>query len=236
LCIHKGNLIAATSGRAFWILDDLTVLRQYQTSAAAFAIYRPENTYLVNGSSELDRTDEEFTGANTFRGVNPATGVVIYYGLPELKKTDEVTMEIKDSTGNTVRTFSSKADEKAAQWDGAPRPDPTLPKNKGLNRFVWDMRYATMPGVPQVRIEGSYAGHKAVPGKYTITLRMGGQSLATDTEILTNPLYRTDTATYTEYHQTMWSMENELMAMHRMVNSLYEKQKQLESLLNSLPA
>ena len=236
LCIHKGNLIAATSGRAFWILDDLTVLRQYQTSAAAFAIYRPENTYLVNGSSELDRTDEEFTGANTFRGVNPATGVVIYYGLPELKKTDEVTMEIKDSTGNTVRTFSSKADEKAAQWDGAPRPDPTLPKNKGLNRFVWDMRYATMPGVPQVRIEGSYAGHKAVPGKYTITLRMGGQTLATDTEILTNPLYRTDTATYTEYHQTMWSMENELMAMHRMINSLYEKQKQLESLLNSLPA
>ena len=40
------------------------------------------------------------------------------------------------------------------------------PKAKGLNRFVWDMRYATMPGVPGVRIEGSYAGHKAPPGKY----------------------------------------------------------------------
>ena len=58
---------------------------------------------------------DEFTGANTFRGVNPATGVVVYYQLPELKKTDEITMEIKDAAGNLVRSFSSKADEKFMQ-------------------------------------------------------------------------------------------------------------------------
>ncbi len=54
-----------------------------------------------------------------------------------------------------------------------------LPKAKGLNRFVWDMRYATMPGVPGVYIEGSYDGHKAVPGTYRFTLRMGSQNAAT---------------------------------------------------------
>ena len=162
LRIHKGNLIAATSGRAFWILDDLSVIRQYKKDAASFAIYRPENAYLVNGSSEMDQPTEppedEFTGANKFRGVNPATGVVVYYQLPELKKTDEISMEIKDAAGNIVRSFSSKADEKYTKYDGAPKPEPLLPKAKGLNRFVWDMRYATMPGVPGVRIEGSYAG------------------------------------------------------------------------------
>jgi hypothetical protein len=152
-----------------------------------------------------------------------------------LKKTDEITMEIKDAAGNTVRNFSSKADDKFTKYDGGPSPDPLLPKAKGLNRFVWDMRYSTIPGVPEVRIDGGYSGHKAPPGKYSITLKMGEQTLPTETEILANPLYPTNTSTYMEYHQTMLGMETELTAMHRMVNSLYEKQKQLESLLGSLP-
>ena len=104
LRIHKGNLIASTSGRSFWILDDLSVIRQYKKDAPSFAIDRPENAYLVNGSSEMDQASEtaeppeaEFTGANKFRGVNPASGMVVYYQLPELKKTDEITMEIKDA-------------------------------------------------------------------------------------------------------------------------------------------
>jgi photosystem II stability/assembly factor-like uncharacterized protein len=236
LRIYQGNLIAATSGRAYWILDDLSVLRQYQKDLPAFSIYRPNNAYLVNGSSELDETSDEFTGANRFRGVNPATGVVIYYQLPELKKDDQITMEIKDSDGNLVRTFSSKADEKYKKYDGAPKADPLLSKNKGLNRFVWDMRYPTMPGVPNVYIESSYARHKAPPGKYFVTVKMGGQTVSTEAEIVANPLYPTDAATYKEYHSTMSSMENELASMHRMVNDLYDKQKQLEALLSSLPA
>jgi len=240
LRVYKDNLIAATSGRSFWILDDLSVIRQYQKDAAPFAIYRPADAYLVNGSSEMDQPteppDEEFTGANKLRGVNPATGVVVYYQLPELKKTDEISLEIKDVTGNTVRSFSSKADEKYTKYEGAPKPEPLLPRGIGLNRFVWDMRYATMPGVPGVDMEISYAGHKAPPAKYIITLKMGKQSVSTETEILRNPLYPTDASVYTEYHQTMLGMETELATMHRMVNSLYEKQKQLESVLNSLPA
>ena len=236
LRVHKGNLIAATSGRSYWILDDLNVLRQYKTGGPSFAIYRPEGTYLVNGGSELDRTDDEFTGTNTFRGVNPATGVVLYYQLPELKKDDQISLEIKDAAGTVVRNFSSKADEKFITYDSGPRPDPVLSKKKGLNRFVWDLRYQTMVGVPNVRIEGGFAAHKAPPGRYSVTLKMGGQTVATDAEILANPLYPTNTQTYTEYHQTMLGMETELTAMHRMVNNLYEKQKQLESLLKSLPA
>jgi len=65
---------------------------------------------------------------------------------------------------------------------------------------------------------------------------MGAQNVATQAEILANPLYPTDTATYREYHQVMWGMETEVTTMHRMVNDLYIKQKQLESLLSSLPA
>jgi len=236
LRIHKGNLIAATSGRAYWILDDLSVIRQYKKDPTPFSLYKPDDAYLWNGGSELDGTDLEFTGANRFRGVNPSSGVVIYYQLPELKKGDEVSLEIKDAAGNVVHTFSSKADDKFARSENGPRPDPLLSKNKGLNRFVWDMRYTTIPGIPGVRIEGSFAAHKASPGKYSYTLKMGGQSVSTDSEILANPLYPTDATTYTEYNKTMLDMETELITMHKMVNSLYEKQKQLESLLPTLPA
>ena len=236
LRVHKGNLIAATSGRSFWILDDLSLIRQYKGNVNSFALYRPDNAYLVNGGSELDHTSDDFDGSNTFRGVNPATGVVVYYQLPELKKDDEITMEIKDSAGNVVRSFTSKADEKFIRYDSGPRPNPTLTKTKGLNRFVWDMRYASMVGVPHVRIEGGFNGHKAIPGKYSITLKTPAQTLSTDAEILANPLYPTDAATYAEYNRTMLGMEAELTNMHRLVNSLFEKQKQLESLLSSLPA
>ncbi len=235
LRVHKGNLIAATSGRSFWILDDLNVIRNYRKDAG-FSIYRPAAAYLVNGGSELDSSDPEFTGANRFRGVNPSTGVVIYYQLPELNKTDEISLEIKDAAGNVVRNFSSKALEGQPSWDSAPRPDPLLSKNKGLNRFVWDMRYPTMPGIPNVRIEGGFAGHKAPPGKYSFTLKLGSQTASTEAAIMPNPLYPVSEAVYTEYHQTMLAMENELTAMHKMINNLFEKQNQLEALLKSLPA
>jgi photosystem II stability/assembly factor-like uncharacterized protein len=235
LKIHQGDLIAATSGRAFWILDDLNVLRQYKKDMPAFSIYKPADAYVVNSSSELDDTSEDFTGASRFRGVNPASGIVVYYNLPDLKKADEVTMEIKTADGKLVRRFSTKGDEKFKRWDGGPRPEATLPKEKGLNRFVWNMRYSTMPGIPGTYIESSYEGHKASPGKYTITVTSGAQSISTEANILPNPLYPTTPALYREYDQIMAAMEGELAAMHSLVNSLYDKQQQIDSLIHSLP-
>ena len=131
LRVHKGNLIAATSGRSFWILDDLGLIRQYKKDPAGFAVYRPDSAYLVNGSSEMDRPGDDFNGADRFRGVNPATGVVIYYQLPELKKTEEITIEIKDAGGNLVRSYSSKADEKFKRYDGGQDRSLCCQKRKG---------------------------------------------------------------------------------------------------------
>ncbi len=235
LRVHKGNLIAATSGRSFWILDDLNVLRQYQKNPVSFSVYQPANAYLANDSSELNKSDGDFDGSNVFRGVNPANGVIIYYNLPELKKDENVTLEVRDSAGNLVRTFSSKEAKDFKEYDGGPNSEPTLPTSKGLNRFVWDMRYPTMPGVENVYIEASYRGHKASPGKYNFTVKMGGQNVSTAAEILANPMYPTNSETFKEYHQIMSSMESELAIMHQLVNDIYEKQKNLEKILESLP-
>ena len=236
LRVHQGNLVAATSGRSFWILDDLALVRQYRSDTPDAFLYRPGPAVPTNAGSDLDELEEEVTGAHPTRGVNPSNGIVLYYRLPELKKTDEVRLEITDAAGKPVRAFSSKKDESFKKWDGGPSAEPVLPAAKGLNRFVWDMRYPTIPGVPDVYIEASYRGHKASPGTYRFSLNVAGKALETDGEIVANPLYKTSAAAHEAYHAMMSGMEREAAAMHRLVNGLYDKRKQLEALLAALPS
>jgi len=108
-------------------------------------------------------------------------------------------------------------------------------KVKGLSRFVWICVIQTMPGVPGVRIEGSFTSHKAPPGKYQYDSKMVNQTVSPKVRYFANPLYATKPQTYMEYHQTMSGMESELTSMHRMINRpCTKKQKQLES-FSSLP-
>src|SRR5688500_1524651 len=111
LRVHKGNLIAATSGRSFWILDDLALIRQYRKDKTDVSLSQPDPTHLVNSGSDLNNSEDELTGTHTFRGVNPASGIALYYLLPELKKDDVITLDITDAEGKPVRSFSSKAVE-----------------------------------------------------------------------------------------------------------------------------
>lgn len=236
LRVHRDNLIAATSGRSFWILDDLPLIRQYRPGPPAFTLYAPAAAPLANGGSDLNSPDDDFTGAHTFRGVNPANGVVFYYRLPALEKDAEVTLVIEDSEKQRVRAFSSKPVEGFKKWDGGPNAEPTLPKKAGLNRFVWDMRYSTLPGIPGVYIEGSYSGHKAPPGRYRVVLEAAGQKATVTADILANPLYGLKPETYREYHQVMLGMERDFAVMHEVVNTLNERRTQIEALMKTLPA
>ena len=234
LRVHQGDLIAATSGRSFWILDDLGLVRQYNNEAVAFALFQPEDAMVVNGYSELNNSSAEFNGTHPLRGVNPATGVVVYYYLPELKDSEKAVLEIKDVSGSVVRAFSSKADSTFRNYDGGPSADPVLTKSKGLNRFVWNMRYPTLTGVPTAYIESGFSGHKASPGNYSFTLKVGNKEASAEFKILSNPLYSIDAKTYLEYHTMMTAMEGELNKMHKTINELLGKREQLEGIVASL--
>jgi photosystem II stability/assembly factor-like uncharacterized protein len=236
LKIHQHNLIAATSGRGFWVLDDLELIRQYSPIPNPFFIFNTSPTYLVNGSSELDETNIDFTGVNKYQGVNPATGMVLYYHLPALKDEDQIELQIKDATGKVVNTFTSQVDSTYKKYDGGPKETPTLSKNKGLNRFVWNLRYPTIGGVPGVYIEASYKGHKAIPGSYYITLISKTKQVNCTATILPNPLYKTNNAAYTNYNEMMQAMEAEVVTMHNLVNSMYSKQQQLTALIAAIPS
>ena len=116
LKVHKGNLIASTMGRAFWILDDLSVLRQYDAAKNdQFVLFQPNNAYRVSGASMLDKvyTEEDLeTPLQSSVGINATTGAVIFYQLPVKKDSaTKYSLEIKDSKGNLVRKYLSEADK-----------------------------------------------------------------------------------------------------------------------------
>lgn len=232
LRIHQNDLIAATSGRSFWILDDLTLIRQYKP-ASEFHLFQPEDVILANGGSQMDGQSD---GTNPYVGVNPATGVVLYYSLPELKANEHIQLDIKDAQGNLIRTFSSLRDSLFQEHAGGPPAEPVLTKEKGINRFVWNLRYPTISGITGTYMEASFRGHKASPGKYSAVLISGTQKLSVNFQILPNPLYAADSKTYQEYHTTMLGMETEISRMHKLVTSLHEKQLQLDKIIESLPA
>lgn len=235
LLIHQHDLIVATMGRAIWILDDLNVIREFRQADLTGKLYQPEEAVLGNWYSVLNDPQEDFEGTSPYSGVNPVNGVAIYYYLPnKLPDSVHITLSILDEKGNIVRTFSSKADESFQTYAGGPRAEPLLSRNKGMNRFVWDMRHKTMPGIPIAYIEGSYRGHKVIPGNYQITLKVPSGEWKTSVRVKNNPLYQVSDEQYKEYHEFMTMLESELTDMHNKVNALYKAQQQLETLLKEL--
>jgi hypothetical protein len=195
-------------------------------------LYQPNDA--MNGSwrSPMSGNTDKFDGTNTLSGVNPANGMVIYYELPKLKDTTEITMDILDASGNLVRSFSSEKDKEYIPHNGGgPRPAPTLPKKEGLNRFVWNMQTPILPGIPSTYIESRFGGHVVPPGTYTIRLKAGAETMSSEGKIVAMPTYRTTPEQYAEYHSFMTEMEGRVTEMHTMVNTLFKVQTQLKKVL-----
>ena len=234
LLVHQGNLIASTSGRSIWILDDIRVLHQYEQDKTDAYLMTPTPAFLVNGRSEMDGDIKHFKGTNPSRGVNPATGMVLYYFLPDTLR-ENLTLDIYDDKNVLIRKFSSRSDSLFVSYDGGPPAEPVLSRDKGLNRFVWDLRHHTVPGVPGVYIEANYRGHKTIPGQYILVLSDGTWRKEVKAPVKANPGYPTTLEEYVFYDRMMTDMENKVTDMHRTINDLYNKQKQLSQILPTLP-
>ena len=234
LKVHNGDLIVATSGRSFWILDDLAVLSEYKSTNASVKLYGPEPTLNGFWGSPLSGNSDSFDGTNTFNGVNPANGVVIYYELPILADSIAVTLEIRNSNNKLINTISSVKDKAYKKYDGGPPAAATLSKKEGLNRFVWDMCYPIMTGVPNVYIEANYKGHKAPPGNYTLQLKVEDKNVNNSAKIVENPQYKTAEGQYEIYDAFMLEMEQKLTDMHNKVNVLYRAKNQIKEVVNNL--
>ncbi|MDP5230224.1 MAG: glycosyl hydrolase [Cellulophaga sp.] len=233
LKVHQNNLIVATSGRSFWVLDDLSVLNQYK-GIKETKLYQPAAALNGSWGSPLNSNSDDFDGTDLFDGINPANGMVLYYELPKIADDEHITLEILNDKGQLVQTFSSKKDENYKSYAGAPPRQKVLPKNEGLNRFVWDLRHATMSGVYDTYIEADFRGHKAIPGTYTLKLNVNGKVVSTEGIIKLMPGLETMQEQYVKYDEFMKSATANVTTMHNKINTLFEVQSQLKAILKNI--
>ena len=222
LWIKDNDLIVATHGRSFWILDDISPLRQFDNLKAdtgAF-LFRPGLAYRVRRSTNTDTPlpiDEP-------AGENPPDGAVIDYYLPE-SIAGQVTLEILDANDKLVRKYASTDVPYATQaelskqliplyWIRMPK---SLPADAGMHRWVWDLRYTT-PAATHYEYPISAVPHDtprtpqgplALPGTYKVRLTAGGKVVTAPLTIKMDP--RVD-ATQSDLTR-LFTLESQLAGM-----------------------
>jgi hypothetical protein len=231
LMIRHDDLIVATQGRSFWILDDMGLLRQMDNSQDT-KLYQPENSTIGNWYSQLNSNYSD--GTSTFTGVNPANGVVIYYNLSKDDIDNKITIKIFDKDNNLVREIDNQYDNEFITYNGGPSREPVLSSKSGINRFVWNARHKSLSGVPYAYIEGRFSGHKAIPGMYNMTLEVGEKVFTSNFEILKNPNFNVSDKDYAEFDKYTAHMEKNFNIMANYINSNKKLIDKLKDLLGEI--
>jgi photosystem II stability/assembly factor-like uncharacterized protein len=189
IVVKHNDLVLGTNGRAIWILDDLSPLRQWEPGLKEKAVHLfapvPAVRYRYHSSIE------ERTALGS--GQNPPEGAILHYYLHE-RPEGEITLEILDSAGKTVNQFTSKKEppEKEPEegdYSGKKYEPPVLHKEAGLHRLVWDLRYRGAEVIKGAKVDSGEPrqGPLVLPGRYTLKLTAAGQTVSAALDVLYDP-------------------------------------------------
>jgi len=215
LIIKNDDVIVATHGRGFWILDNITPLRQLNRTQREDLLFKPQTAMRVRGNLNTDTPLPPDEPA----GQNPPDGAMIDYFLSK-DATGPVTIEIKDGKDQSVRKYSSadvpvEANPKRLRipsyWI---RPLQSVSTKAGMHRFLWDMHYTSVPGVePEFPISATYRNTApeatspwAVPGDYTVMLTVGGKTFSQPLTIEMDPRVKTSAADLQQQFDLSWKL------------------------------
>jgi len=279
LAIHKReqDLVAATQGRSFWVVDDLPLIHQMMDAGGVNAVkqtklFQPENPYRMDGGSPQ-------LPATAAIGRNPPNGAVVYYSLKS-KPTTDVVLEFLDSAGKSIQKFTAKAPQAAKPGtspqpspgasaaggaQASPRPTPTatpgaaqvatppeepqapsgeesegfgsgrqprLTTDVGLNRFVWDLRYAESVRFPGMILwAGEMRGPRVVPGMYHVRLTVDGKTTSENFEVIPDPRLRTSATDYAKQLELGLKIRDKVSETHSAIVQIRDVRKQVDDLL-----
>jgi hypothetical protein len=227
LIVKNNDLVVATHGRSFWILDDISPLRQLNPQAASqdMALYQPSTTYRLHWPEDYERRQPV--------GPNPPTGAVISYYFKAAPK-GEVTLEILDSGGKVVREFSSVDKKKAEtppEWPDQQPPEEKVPVAAGMNRFSWDLRYQGPRELPgEVGAEFRNRGPMAMPGNYQVRLTANGKSLTAPLELKVDARVQISQADLQKQFDLELKIRDQLSDLHDAVREIRDTRTQLHTL------
>ena len=248
LIVKDDDLVAATHGRGFWILDDITPLRQIDASAAArdVILFEPATAWRVrwNTSTDMPWPKEEPTGAN------PPDGAIINYYLKSAAS-GPVTLEIRRVDGRLVRRYSSD-DPVTPIPDAQSAPVPiywyrqpqALATSAGMHRFLWDVHYQPIAGAGGggrggLPIQGipynspsSATTPWVSPGTYTVTLTVGGRSDTQPMTVKQDPRVKTPPAVMQQVYaltDALYFGANEAQAAAAEISALREQAAKIQA-------
>jgi len=234
VAFHKREreLVVATQGRSFYVLDDVPLL--YQMAPAVpnetAHLFQPKDAYRFGGGG---RGGGGGGRGGAAVGENPAGGAVVYYWLKD-RPQGEVTLEFLDASGKLVKKFSSKVVEApagpAGEEEGFFAPPPArVPAQQGMNRFVWNLRYPDATSFPgMIMWAGVVIGPRASPGKYSVRLTVDGKSQTQSFEVKKDPLLTTTTEDYAKQLSLALQVRDKLSETNDGVIRIREARKQLD--------
>ena len=217
LAVKENDLIVATQGRAFWVLDDITPLHQLSKQVAQREawLFQPRPTYRLRGGKR------ETPNA----GENLAAGVTVTYRFRTESDSGKAVLKFLEEDGDLITSFTPKAKEKDRQ----------LPIKKGINRLVWNMRYADAEKFDGLILwAGGLEGPRAVPGSYQVRLVAGEDSTTVPFEILKDPRSTVTQADLQAQFDFLLAIRDKLTETHRGIKQIRAMRKQVKAIIERM--
>ena len=217
LTIKNDNLIVATQGRSFWLIDDLTPLHQLNTQVAnsAYHLFNPMPSYRMSGGGRPSKT----------AGQNHPGGVMVHFFIDDVTDSTEVILEFMEQDGTSIKTFSSTEKDRRKKLD----------VEKGFNRFVWNMRYSDAESFDGLIMwAGSTRGPLAKPGNYKVKLTVAGSTMEAPFEILPDPRAAATQADYDAQFDFLITVRDKLSETHEAIKQIREVRDQVNKVTETM--
>jgi photosystem II stability/assembly factor-like uncharacterized protein len=211
LTIKENNLIAATQGRSFWIIDDLTVLHQAEPGIEnkALHLFKPQDSYRMDGVKRTSAT----------AGTNRPGGVLVYYFLKEKPK-QELRIEFLGAQNEVLRSFSTKG----INGD-------TLKVKEGSNEFNWNLRLESAEGFDGLIMwAANLRGPKVIPGQYKVRMTLDGMTQEESFKVLADPRYESTQADLEEQFDFLVGVRDKLTETHQTIKLIRFYRAEMDSM------
>jgi photosystem II stability/assembly factor-like uncharacterized protein len=228
LVVKDDDLVVATHGRSFWVLDNLSPLRQVndQITQSDMVLYQPQTAVRLHYPDDID--------THQAAGANPPAGAMIDYYFKQAPK-GEVTIDILDAQGKAVRHLSSKEkkeeQEQPPEWPDQVQAQKTIPAREGMNRFAWDLRYDDPVQTPGAFYAGSPPrGPLAVPGDYQVRLTSDGKTQTVPLHLEIDPRIKGSESAIRKSFELSARVTQRISDLHRAINEIRDTRSQIEAL------
>lgn len=227
LVVKDDDLVVATHGRSFWILDDITPLRQVNAQSAQMdaILYQPQTALRLHYPTEFDKRQPV--------GENPPAGAIINYFLKTAAK-DEVTLDILDAQGKLVRHLSSKEkkeNDQPPEWPDQVETPRTIPAAEGMNRFAWDLHYDDPIQTPGAFYYGEGPrGPLALPGDFQVKLTVTGKSQTAPLHLAIDPRIKDAEAALPKQFDLSSKVVSRIGELHQAINEIRDVKTQIQSM------